>query len=621
GYSYNTPTRQYQQQQQQQQQHPELLISSQDALGTNGQVTIVTILEFLARRASGHVIPAPVEIIEFIKKDPLFDPSGAVDASGNTLLHMSVQTMAMDIIEALLDRGADPCDANRDGRTPLMLALRTNVHYYRREQDQFPWLLRALGSSLVKRDKEGRTAIHWIAMPPQVSSASLQQQAQNAASHEQARIYYAQCVLAHLRAEGQIQIVKWEDYDGRTASATARASGLHQLGAFLDGATAEGEDTSVATPANGADVPSSRSQSQSRPQQQQTLPRPISNGIASRIKSVTNYQQSPLSNPVYVSTSLDLTSSSPRSASTPRTRYSEMGCDESPGRLSQQAQRKEKTKGGKHANCYEEVCERAVEMFRRFTRETREHHRRNWSMLEEDAQYAAKLLEDLKEERDATLEDVRALSELASGYDEVHRLEKELVSKLSGVIALRQVARSVKAFKLEGAEQSHNEDVGEMELALEKLRSRESAYAESNFEMSQRYAEYLAVVKHWEARDGGEDWGQQQVNSSDDDEEDERASEISEMQEQQIQERRRRRRRRRRQTHSEQGVERCTSDSAEMLEDERAEIDALTSSLRRDEERLRKLERVMAAACGNVPVDMVHETVQPVLEVMEQQQD
>ncbi|KAJ2428175.1 hypothetical protein IWW41_003646, partial [Coemansia sp. RSA 2522] len=58
------------------------------------------------------------------------------------------------------------------------------------------------------------------------------------------------------------------------------------------------------------------------------------------------------------------------------------------------------------------------------------------------------------------------------------------------------------------------------------------------------------------------------------------------------------------------------ADPGQVPDAEEADVQAIARVLRSEEQRLAKLERVVAAACGDLPIDRVRTVVGPVLSVL-----
>ncbi|CAB0034716.1 unnamed protein product [Trichogramma brassicae] len=86
----------------------------------------------------------------------------AQDNEGNTPLHLATSCEDSRMVEPLLRRGADPCLANAEGLTPLLIAASTDVHGF---------MMKPLAGSINgerqqtaridARDADGRTALEW----------------------------------------------------------------------------------------------------------------------------------------------------------------------------------------------------------------------------------------------------------------------------------------------------------------------------------------------------------------------------------------------------------------------------------------------------------------------------
>ncbi|KAJ2890999.1 hypothetical protein GGI21_005985, partial [Coemansia aciculifera] len=121
---------------------------------------------FLSRPAAGPAgsehVPAAVE--EAILFGNGFDANAEV-VGGNgertTMLHLATRHGHWGAVRLLLRRGADVARPSRDGTTALMQAVSQPLAYGARHARVFEWLMDAFDLALIKRDKKGRTCLHW----------------------------------------------------------------------------------------------------------------------------------------------------------------------------------------------------------------------------------------------------------------------------------------------------------------------------------------------------------------------------------------------------------------------------------------------------------------------------
>ncbi|XP_016838580.1 putative ankyrin repeat protein RF_0381 [Nasonia vitripennis] len=79
------------------------------------------------------------------------------DSRGETLLHRAVCYQRIQVIQLLLERGADPNVAGSDAKTPLLLAVKC------READKVVALLLQYGVDVTVTDSQARNALHHLA--------------------------------------------------------------------------------------------------------------------------------------------------------------------------------------------------------------------------------------------------------------------------------------------------------------------------------------------------------------------------------------------------------------------------------------------------------------------------
>ena len=79
-----------------------------------------------------------------------------VSDQGETLVHIAVKDNREQVLRALLDHKANPDEAMKNGKTPLMLAV---------EQDNVDFipLIMSYGITLIKKDSSGNTVFHYLA--------------------------------------------------------------------------------------------------------------------------------------------------------------------------------------------------------------------------------------------------------------------------------------------------------------------------------------------------------------------------------------------------------------------------------------------------------------------------
>lgn len=93
-----------------------------------------------------------------------------LDGTANTALHWAATLAKVDLVRALLERGANMFRGNAAGLTPLMTAVCSNNNW---NLDTFHVLLDLLGPLIELRDAQGRTVLHHIAVSSGVQNRAL----------------------------------------------------------------------------------------------------------------------------------------------------------------------------------------------------------------------------------------------------------------------------------------------------------------------------------------------------------------------------------------------------------------------------------------------------------------
>jgi ankyrin repeat protein len=91
-----------------------------------------------------------------------WDPDFVLDNTGQTLLHTAAQIQDVDLTEVLLDLGASLLIKDSDAHIPLQIALASKRNTPRRIRNLDMLLERDHSEQLDSRDKEGRTALHYV---------------------------------------------------------------------------------------------------------------------------------------------------------------------------------------------------------------------------------------------------------------------------------------------------------------------------------------------------------------------------------------------------------------------------------------------------------------------------
>ncbi|PWA02634.1 hypothetical protein BB558_001208 [Smittium angustum] len=107
----------------------------------------------------------PPDLEAFVRTDNTYLPGTALGPGKMTTIHYAVRTGHMQTIQILLSRGFHT-EATRDGRTPLMLAASSFICWKVRHRNVFPQILDLFNNTIMKRDKNGQTLVHYIASGP-----------------------------------------------------------------------------------------------------------------------------------------------------------------------------------------------------------------------------------------------------------------------------------------------------------------------------------------------------------------------------------------------------------------------------------------------------------------------
>ncbi|KNC97353.1 uncharacterized protein SPPG_07281 [Spizellomyces punctatus DAOM BR117] len=140
-----------------------------------------------------------------------------LDNEGNTPLHWAAQLANMEVVEMLLEFGADPMIRNKRGETALMRAIQSGANY---SHFTFEMLLEALRDSLPCVDRKGRTVLHHVALLAQRRGRMAM------------TCYYADCLAMAIADEWvhvDEDILNVRDCCGATALMLARRTGHEYL--------------------------------------------------------------------------------------------------------------------------------------------------------------------------------------------------------------------------------------------------------------------------------------------------------------------------------------------------------------------------------------------------------
>ncbi|KAJ2710755.1 hypothetical protein H4R19_003588 [Coemansia spiralis] len=224
-----------------------------------------------------------------------------------------------------------------------------------------------------------------------------------------------------------------------------------------------------------------------------------------------------------------------------------------------------------------------------------EHHTRR-TALDSDARYATGLLLDLRAERDTAQAEADRYATVAAECQAAGAREAELQRRVECTVGLQQAARATAGAM--SAARTHTPaasdggyDVSALRAEYRELRWRAAVYEHGSRRLAGEYAQLAATVTPW-VRSPAQTLAQLLGAHPDD-----TMAVLGEL----------------------LGTARHPRKPM-LLQDvadaEAADVRAVGAALAADEERLRKLERVVAAACGDVPLDRVRTAVGPVLSVL-----
>ncbi|KAJ2496408.1 Transcription factor mbp1 [Coemansia sp. RSA 1972] len=417
------------------------------------------------------------------------DANARVGAAENTLLHVAVQSGQWDAVQALVVAGADVGLGNRVGVTALMMACGSAQAWRQRASGVFEWLVSRLSASLVRRDKEGRTAVHWACMRPVQESTAEGMRA----SH-----HYVRILAQRLAQSGQREVLEWQNYAGQRAEQIARAAGFEDTAAELANATR----SDLAGQGPVSDL--------------------VSRGSRSDLASNAPAES--------VNRGAAVVAESPE----PRDRYSELAA-------------------------------RAACVMRTAAAGMRREHVQERRQVDEDTRYAATLLLELRAERDTAEAAARDEQMVTEQCAQAAALEKQLQLKIEGVVNLQQGTRHVTIGKGESLGESSG--LAEMLDEYRAQRMQAQSYERSSQQLAREFAGLVGVVSPWARAPP-------------------------------------------------RGLVELFADPGQVPDAEEADVQAIARVLRTEELRLAKLERVVAAACGDLPIDRVRTVVGPVLSVL-----
>ncbi|KAJ1744640.1 hypothetical protein LPJ62_006477 [Coemansia sp. RSA 2167] len=198
----------------------------------------------------------------------------------------------------------------------------------------------------------------------------------------------------------------------------------------------------------------------------------------------------------------------------------------------------------------------------------RREHIQERRQADEDTRYAATLLLELRAERDTAETAARDEQMVTEQCAQAAALEKQLQLKIEGVVNLQQGTRHVTIGKGESLSKDlESSDLAEMLDEYRAQRAQAQSYERSSQHLAREFAGLVGVVSPWARAPP-------------------------------------------------RGLVELFADPGQVPDAEEADVQAIARVLRSEEQRLAKLERVVAAACGDLPIDRVRTVVGPVLSVL-----
>ncbi|KAJ2679166.1 Transcription factor mbp1 [Coemansia spiralis] len=538
----------------------------------------VKFIEFISRPRSSQQLPGYIE--DFMQTDTSFTPNSTLSLDCNTYLHMAVMNAHWDVVQILVARGADTTKANREGKTALMFAANSIHAWNTRSAKIFEWLLDMLSPSLTRRDKRGRTVVHWACIPPP--------------EHQDiwplASLYYIGQLVQKFGNRKQMEVLSWQDYSGNSSEQLAKTFQLDEVATALSLASQTANATSQqASESNG---PGHRS------------PVLAGSGFSGHLDEAAA---------ISANGRIGNLESRHQGASTQE--YRTVGTNANTNAL--QAEDR-----------YDSVTSKAIEMIRLSTADMRKTHQAEQREVDNDIEYAAHLLLELGNERDVVQLRAQEYYNIEAQRGEAECEECVLKRKIECAIGLQQSARTAAVVMqhMQNAEspdspsrtqenkRSSDTDMDALRAEYALLKRSIGGYRQKSQNLASEYAQLTAVVKPWarpptlsllgmfgEDRDGYEaqhtadGFGAGEGGTSSSSSSSSSVSEIASM--------------------GKGGKLRAVRETL-VIDSESAEVKAINAVLEAEEQRLQKLERVVSAACGDLTLDKVRTVVGPVLSVL-----
>ncbi|KAJ1731956.1 Transcription factor mbp1 [Coemansia biformis] len=257
----------------------------------------------------------------------------------------------------------------------------------------------------------------------------------------------------------------------------------------------------------------------------------------------------------------------------------------------------EEVRGGE-GDRYSTFASRATAAIQQAAADVRLEHRARKIALDEDTRYAAGLLLELRTERDTAQAEVSGYEAVASECCTAGAREAALQRRVECTVNLQQTARATAAAMsaacrdqpADGAA-SPAADADALRAEYRGLQRRAAAYEHESRLLAGEYAQLAAVVKPW-PRQSALSLAGLLGASADALHGDDPIAVLSEL------------------------LGTVRHPQLRTVDADADDVRAVNAALDADEERVHKLERVVAAACGDVPLDRVRTAVGPVLSVL-----
>ncbi len=165
----------------------------------------------------------PHYIPDVLKQPQDLDVNIVIDDQGHTAVHWAAALARLNVLRALMDRGALISKVNHNGESPLSRSVLVTNNF---DHQSFPELLELLSDTVAIVDKNNRSVLHHICLTAGIKGRS------------HAARYYMECLLDHMGRfhEGDFsQIIDLQDKNGDTAlTIAARVGNRHLVEQLLD---------------------------------------------------------------------------------------------------------------------------------------------------------------------------------------------------------------------------------------------------------------------------------------------------------------------------------------------------------------------------------------------------